>query len=767
MRHLPIPTPAERRNVSVVQRDAEPGVQTRSWSNSTTDDVNAYLKMIKRRKWMLILPLLVVLPLVALWLSLQAPTYEATAAVLIEPENLQVVKIDEVKTPDRSQEYYKSQYALLRSPALLGRVVDSLGVKLDERGEQEEAQGRLPQMVAELRVMADTLRTKVQDQLQGMMHEWFGSSQSVESDPIEVARRAQIEQMRETLRVEPAGMRLVNITLEGSDPEYVAQQVNTLASVYVEQNLESNVDAAEQASVWLSEKVQELKSELQQSELMLQEFIAARNMIPSGLSEKPLVSVEEFKNLSQSYAVLKAEQVDLEARLSELQQLQKQPAEQLSVATVKIDSSLILSLRERHADLELQRTELLENFRPQHPKVLAVRSKIRKVQQRLASEVAKYRDALEREYKTISKKLAIFEQRIDDKKGEIIKSNEELEQYAELKREIETKRQLYQNLLNRMNETEVTKSLQTNNVRVFQEAMVPVQPIASQAALKFLISAMVVFSLGIGAIFTAELLDSRFKTLDDVEEFLQIPFLGLIPAYRTSREHALLMLAEPRSAIADSYRILRTNLQMLLTRNQFSTLLVTSAVAGEGKTTTTSNIGVSFAQLGWRVLLLDSDLRRPALHRMFKLENNAGLSNVLTGDLDIHACMRDVNVENLRVVTSGTVPPNPAELLSEQSLQQVIDQVRDEFDLIIFDSAITLSIPDTMIMAPIVDGVCLVHNPDRSEKKSVETAKKMLERSNANILGIMFNNVKLRTSNYDDYHYYSSTYTVEDVKRIQ
>ena len=128
--------------------------------------------------------------------------------------------------------------------------------------------------------------------------------------------------------------------------------------------------------------------------------------------------------------------------------------------------------------------------------------------------------------------------------------------------------------------------------------------------------------------------------------------------------------------------------------------------------------------------------------------------------------MQTAYVDNLKVITSGSVPPNPAELLNAKNIERIVESVRDEVDLIMFDSAITLSIPDTLILAPLMDGVCLVHNPERSDKKGVEAAKKMLDRAHANILGIMFNNVKLRTSHYDDYHYYSSTYTVDKVQRV-
>ena len=219
--------------------------------------------------------------------------------------------------------------------------------------------------------------------------------------------------------------------------------------------------------------------------------------------------------------------------------------------------------------------------------------------------------------------------------------------------------------------------------------------------------------------------------------------------------------------MADSYRILRTNLQMLASQGQIASLMITSAVAGEGKTTTTANLGVSFAQLGWKVLLIDADLRRPALYRQFPVTNEAGLSDVLAQHVDPELLIQSTGVHNLRLLPSGPIPPNPAEILSASRLQQLCEQLQSQYDLIIFDCAITLSIPDTLLMAPGIGGLFLVHNPDRGDKGGVETAKKMLERANANILGIMFNNVRLKTSTYGDYHYYSSEYTVSQYRRLE
>ncbi len=758
MRNLPIPTQADRQ--TAVMPASGNGAPERPWrSMESSVDLVAYLKVLRKRKWMILIPLLVVLPLTAFVLLLKNPVYEATAILLIEPANPRVVKFEEVQTPDRSLEYYKSQYALLRSDLLLGRVVDALAG--DRAAEETVAKGAVAALIERLK---GRLKGGIEK-----LRAFFGSEvEGVNFDPQEVARRERIAKLQRKIRVDPVGMRLVNVTIANTNPRRATAQVNTLADIYLTQNLESKLAASEQASTWLSDKVKELRDDLRRSEAALQAFITKHELVPAGLDDKPLVAVEEFKNLTSAYASLKAERVGLDARIRELDLLRKQPFDKL-VASVsdQMDSPLVDVLRQRYAELEVERGVLLENVKAKHPKVLAVESKMRNVRRRIFGEINKYGARLKSEQALITEKIRMFGGRLDSKKGEIIASNEDLEAYANLKRDIDAKRRLYENLLNRMNETEVTKSLETNNVRIYQRAAVPVQPVPQKNLIKLLISAVVVLSFGVGMAFAAEMIDSRFKNLDDVEYYLQIPFLGLIPAYSTRNLDGLITVEEPRSAVSDSYRILRTNLQMMATQRQISTLMLTSAVAGEGKTTTSANLGVSFAQLGWNVLLIDADLRRPALYKQFPVNNDAGLSDVLSHQADPDNLVQDTGVRNLSILTSGPIPPNPAEILNANRLKQLCEHLQSQYDLIIFDCAITLSIPDTLLMAPAIGGLCLIHNPDRGEKGGVETAKKMLERANANILGIMFNNVRLKTSTYGDYHYYSSEYTVSQYQRIE
>ncbi len=364
-------------------------------------NLNTYLNILRRRKGIIIVPLFIVLPLVAASLVLKQPSYQSTATLLIETYNPRVIKIEEVKSPDKSYEYYKSQYALIKSQTVVGQVVDILK-------SQQNHQTRVETETDSLAYKLKEFKSLVQSKIQEIREKVIGSSPTEMLQPEDMARRAQIARLQRAIYVSPNGVRLVNVTITGSEPSRITRQVNTLLDVYIAQNLETKVDASEQASTWLIEKVNQLKQELQQAEMALQDFIVKHKIIPAEVGERAHVAVEEFKTLSASYADLKAERVDLEAQLSELRQLRRQPFTKLSILSTKIESPLIDALRARHTDLQLQRTEFLENFKEKHPRVTAIDNRIRNVEQSIKKERNEYSGLINSRYRIISEKIKLF-----------------------------------------------------------------------------------------------------------------------------------------------------------------------------------------------------------------------------------------------------------------------------------------------------------------------------------------------------------------------
>jgi capsular exopolysaccharide synthesis family protein len=261
--------------------------------------------------------------------------------------------------------------------------------------------------------------------------------------------------------------------------------------------------------------------------------------------------------------------------------------------------------------------------------------------------------------------------------------------------------------------------------------------------------------LGVGFAFIREYFDNRFKEADEVESFLQITFLGLVPKYPqgSGRAYEPVSLRDPGSVAAEAYRIVRTRIQAAAPR--MKTLLVTSALPSEGKSTTTANLGIAFARLGLNVLLVDIDMRRPSLHRHFWISKSEGLATALTDGGNWRDYVQDTVISNLKILPTGFNTTNPSDLLSLPSTTELLSQLKDAFDLVIFDSPIVLSIPDVEIIAPWMDNVVLVHYPERCDKPSVLNAKMLVERVAPNILGVLFNNIRRQDQKY---YYHQRTY---------
>ena len=257
----------------------------------------------------------------------------------------------------------------------------------------------------------------------------------------------------------------------------------------------------------------------------------------------------------------------------------------------------------------------------------------------------------------------------------------------------------------------------------------------------------------------AEGLDKRFKNVAEVEQALALPFLGFIPrhALPKRRPPALITLQKPWSAAAEAYHTVRTWIQ--LAQPPVRSLLVTSACAREGKSTTAANLAVSFAQLGRHVLLVDADLRHPSLHRIFGDIQGQGLTDVLARGVEWHSVVHEAPMDNLKILFAGACPLNPTELLSMARLKHLIEHWKARFDLVIFDSPVVLSIPDVMILAPMMDSVLLVHSQGRSTRAMAVETKRLLERAGAKLLGMIFNNVRPKEEHYYSSDYYGSKYS--------
>jgi capsular exopolysaccharide synthesis family protein len=396
------------------------------------------------------------------------------------------------------------------------------------------------------------------------------------------------------------------------------------------------------------------------------------------------------------------------------------------------------------------------------------------------------------EYNALRTKELALEKEINKKKEEAIRFDDDMMTYNILKRDVDSYRRFYSDASQRLQEIKLTQAQTTSNIKIVEKASVPLQPLSSRNTMKMALSVIIGCSIGIGFAFIRDYFDTNLKDIDEVERYLQIPCLSVIPsvppgldpsaAYSSSlwtRHESLASGANGRSwpstlfrgttsdrrgdrslihhhittlqhkggTILEAYNVLRTRLQS--SSPDIKTVLVTSAVPSEGRSTTTVLLGMAFARLGRKVLLVDTDLRQPSLHGRFRVQNNAGLIDILAQGHEWQQVIQDTALAYLQILPAGAGPHGyPSDVLSLATMQKLVEHLRHAFDLVIFDAPSMLALPDAEILAPVMDGVLLVHSPGKCAKEDVLEATRLVQRAGGSILGIVINNVSQKEQKY-------------------
>ncbi len=406
------------------------------------------------------------------------------------------------------------------------------------------------------------------------------------------------------------------------------------------------------------------------------------------------------------------------------------------------DSTPFLPLARKvsYTELHSQLENLASIYKAEHLKIVTLRARLAEIKNSIIKSLRNEQQALLEKETRLAKELTL-------QKDGIMKQAGDAEEYGELRSEFAINQTMHLDLLKKIKEFSLIEASGASNVRILRPAAVPLYPVPTGKLFKILTSLIIGGGIGVGFALLKEYLDPNFKKGEEVERYLRIPFLGVIPRHDESRHEA-----DEDGAVSEAYQTLRTRIQ-LSPPTPVKTLLVTSAVPAEGKTTTAVNLGRSFAQLGHRVLLVDVDLRHPSLHRSFHLPQEGGLTDILSGRTVWGQVVHTTPLPNLRVLRAGTTDAQAARLLHTERMHDLIEQLRAAFDLVIFDAPIVLGIPDVEILASRMDGVLLVHDPARANKEVTLEATKILGRARAPLLGMIFNNVNVPRQGY--YHSHS------------
>jgi capsular exopolysaccharide synthesis family protein len=717
-----------------------------------------YLHLFWRRKWLFLLPGMCIMPWIVLLLVTQPSLYRATATVLIEDKNPKVLAIPEVLGPEQSSDFYSTQYELVKSRSVVEEVVEKLQLDTPQPAKT------ISPMMATLKAIRAFPDRVWQAVLVSMTPRDDEAPVSASANADRQRQKA-IDRLQQALQVEARkGMdnkntKLVNISVQNENPNQAVRQANAVAAAYVRQNLDKRLEASRQATVWLTKEEDNLRDKIAEGERRLQVLKEDKRIVGSNTNNTQTADLQSLGSLNLSYLEKRRERLTLRAELDELRKFLVNPdLTQSARYPTLLNNTAISGLQKRYTDLQIQATELGKKFMDKHPKMAALAEQIAEVRKATTGEVQRVIASLENQYNALMTQENDLKQLFNTQKSTVIQSDKDLTEYGSLRRDLDIHLAMHQEIAKRLAETTITAALETNNISLVEEALEG-KPVSSRAVLFLLAGLVVSFGCGGGLAALAEVLDKYFKNVADVEQALALPFLGFIPHHvlPKRRPPALITLQKPWSAAAEAYHTVRTWIQM--TQPPVRNVLVTSASAREGKSTTAANLAVSFAQLGRHVLLVDADLRRPTLHRVFGGIEGSGLTDVLVQGVEWRSVVHEAPMENLKILFAGVCPLNPTELLSMARLKSLIAEWKTCFDLVIFDSPVVLSIPDVVILAPMMDGVLLVHSQERSTRAMAVETKRLLDRAGAKLLGMVCNNVRSKGKPYYSSYYYGSKYS--------
>jgi capsular exopolysaccharide synthesis family protein len=683
----------------------------------------------------------IVFGLVVLFTYAATPLYEGAAKVLIEKVEVENLT-GRIRSGSYDPEFYETQLQLIRSRAVVERVVEMLNLEEDYDRYIEAANKN---------------RTILQFawQVSGQVMQDIKQVLFAKEDKPEAAkgRKAEIvAKLTQSLIVRPMeGTRLVTINYLSPNPELAAMVANTTAKAYIEETLQLKMDSTRRSLEWMSRKAEDEAQKLKASEQALQDYMRANDIIT--LEDRITVVPEKLSEINIQLLRAETRRKELEILVSKIGRAGGNYRQAESMSAIASDLAL-QAIRAQIVETEKNIMELSNKFGTRHPLMVKARGDLQVLERKKRQEIDRIIDSLRTDYELARSNENTLRGKLTGTKSEALGLNEKFIQYGALKRVVDTNRQLYDALMLKLKEQSITEETSPVNLWIVEEASPPRIPAKPWKKANLLLGLIIGVAGGIGLAFFMDYLDNTVKDPEEAEAVLGVPILGVIAMRRHVKYNVEeTVLKEPQSTFAESYRGLRTAVFLSFADQAPRRILLTSAGMGEGKTTTSINLAMTLAQSEKKVLLIDGDLRKPRIHQILKVSNSRGMSTYLAGATDGHIVQK-TTIPNLYVVTAGPIPPNPSELLISSRLPTLIDSLSNEFDVIICDSPPVLPVSDTRLLCRLFDGIIMVTAGKETTYEIADRALKALRDAGARILGLVINALDIDKSSYYNHSYY-------------
>ncbi len=705
-------------------------------------DPKFYLRVILRRKWLILLVFAAVVGGATLYTTRQPRVYSAQISLIIDAKEPRFLdnQIQDVNNDTGSyywanKEYLETQYKIITSRAVSQRVVEKLGLAGD----------------------AEFLGvTKIQD----------------EKRRAEImAKLDAVARLQAKIKVEPVkDSRVSLIKIEDSEPNRAALLSNEVAQAYSDEVMAQKLKLTENASKWLDERRDSLSDSARSSELALYAYRKQADIL--ALDDRASMVSQKLGETSKALTEVQLKIAGLKARAVAIRSVQANQgaqdrlwAEALPAAR---ENQSLGKLKDRAFTLRNEVTDLQSRYLDDHPKLMEAREKLDAAEKDFARELSNIVISTEAELKEATEKERMLAVMFETTKAEVFELEKKKVELDKYKQDSENAKRQYDSVYKRLKDIELSGLLRTSNVRVLDAArpqLAPIRPNVPQGVLMGIIGGLV---LGLGLALLLEFLDSSVSSQADIEERLGLTFLGFVPTIPTPATGTadLHIHREPKSMISECLRAIRTNVLFMSPDKPFKRMLVTSSGPQEGKSTTTINLGIAMAQSGNRVLIVDTDMRRPRLHKAFGVSNEVGVSSLVVGEGKLDDAIKSTEVPGLFIMPCGPIPPNPAELLHTQAFAELLGRLGDKFDRVLLDSPPVGAVADAVVLATQVDGVVMVLKAGKTNRDVAQRTVRALRDVKAPIYGAVLNDVDLDRSKYGDYYYgYAYRYYGETEKK--
>lgn len=729
-----------------------------SLTNTTQElTLHDYLAVLFRGRWTILGTFVAIMLAVVYYTFTTPPTFEASTTIMIDDKQGMGESLFDVTGFSQQRTLINNQVEILKSRSLNQAVIQ--------------------------RLLSSPQKDSIQ-LLQGL---------GTEKTYLDV-----LTELRESIAVSPIrDTDLITLKVKAASPFEAAFLAESVARVY--QEMDRNLSRGEISQVvqFLEEQLARKEQDLQQSEDALKDYMEREKI--GSLGDEATQIVEQGAEFESLYKEALIDYEVTRKRLDYLKNRLGESKETLETEIAQVSSPLVIQLRQEMAEIERNIAVFLSQGVGSHdPQVRREQEKLQALKKRLTEEIRALiveglppNDPLAQAQELVTEILEAevdlsslharsqaLKRVVDSYSGKLESLPDKNVQLARLERNRKVDENLYMMMREKFEESRITQAGQIGKVRIIDEPIEPIDPISPRKTLNLLVGVLLGLGLGVGITFLREQLDRSVRRVEEVEG-LGLTVLSAIPQIENSfmdevlgtthgnghvhkaDQMRLITHFRPKSPIAEAYRTLRTNLQFSQAHEQLTSMLVTSSGPGEGKSTTIANLAIAMSQQGARTILVDADLRRPVVHKIFELEKNKGLTSVLVGKMELEEAIQPSNIENLDVLTCGILPPNPAELLGSEHMKDLVASLKERYDLCLFDTPPLIAVTDAAVLSKELDGVLLVVKSGVTQKDALVRAVELLHNVHAPMLGALLNGVS-RDNSYGSYYYYQNYYYYDE-----